>query len=601
MAITNVDSALRYIIIYGKGGVGKTSTMSNLAAALQQLDQRPMLVGCSPKSSLMDLYNASSETPTILDLFRSEGLDGGNINKAIWRTKEGVLIAEAGGPEPGIGCAGNGLIRALGDMEKYKQYVEGMDGVSYMLYDVIGDVVCGGFAVPMRGPGSREVLVVTSGELMSLYSANNIIRSVVSMQESGAKNLRVAGLIANYRGVPFEEEILASFSQATNTPVLATIPRNPGLFKAAERLGGPITQVYPDSTIAQTYRKLASDIHGGAIPGFEPTPIERYEDLFDLFMGFQETQSETSRAEIGEDYRKRLPTAVVNRDAAKRISIYGTGGIGKSTVSANVTAALALLGERVYQIGCDPKRDSIATLCGELKPTILHEKRRMGILAASREFLEKLVYEAPGYAARVYGSECGGPPPGKGCAGKGVDMALVDIETHKIVEDFVHATFVIYDVLGDTVCGGFARPLKYTRQTYIVTSGELATIISAMKIAQSVDSVAKKGLDVGIAGIINNCRGVPYEREMVEEIFGALGLPVIHHVPRSKTVQEAENLKKTVVLAFSESDQAAEYMTLAAKIRDSEASHLLSRPILSRVELQQIVGKYQAPDLAESA
>jgi nitrogenase iron protein NifH len=133
--------------------------------------------------------------------------------------------------------------------------------------------------------------------------------------------------------------------------------------------------------------------------------------------------------------------------------------------------------------------------------------------------------------------------------------------------------------------------LKFAPLTYIVTSGEMATMVQAMKIAQSVDAVGKRGVDVGIAGIINNMRGVPNEKEIVEEAFGAVGLPVIHHVPRSSTVQEAENLKKTVIFAFPESEQAKHFMELAEKIRDNEFTHPLKREILSKAEIQAIANK----------
>jgi nitrogenase iron protein NifH len=290
---------------------------------------------------------------------------------------------------------------------------------------------------------------------------------------------------------------------------------------------------------------------------------------------------------------KRIPSTTVERDKPKRISIYGTGGIGKSTVSSNLSASLVLLGERVYQIGCDPKRDSISTLCGELKPTVLDELRRRNKVTPDLKMLKELVFEAKDYNERLYGTECGGPKPGKGCAGKGVHLALQFIEKYNIFKEF-GITFVLYDVLGDTVCGGFATPLNFTPQTYIVTSGEVAPMVQAMKIVESVMAKASEGShDVGIAGIINNMRGIEHEREIVEEVFGEIGLPVIHHIPRSQIVQEAENLKRTVVQSFPDSEQAKEYLELAKKIINNDNKIIIKKKVLNSLQIKEIVSKYK--------
>lgn len=578
----------RFLVFYGKGGIGKTTVATNLAAGLNEISQKVWIIGCSPKSSLMDVYRGNSAEP-ILDLIRTRGLSEESIVKAVWKTQDGILLTEAGGPEPGIGCAGRGLTTALGSLQKYSSKIEGSAEVNYTIYDVIGDVVCGGFATPMRGKEPKEVFVVTSGELMSLYAANNIAKSVALIGEEGVMDVKLGGFIGNMRGVPHEKDILETFSQLVKVPILTCIPRDPATFKEAESKGGSVVQVLPDSPVAAIFRDLARSIAENP-QRVVPSPIERYEDLFDMFMEYQKKVSVVPE-QLESAFASKIPARVTVRPRPKRVSLYGTGGIGKSTVASNVSAGLVLLGERVYQIGCDPKRDSIANLCGELKPTVLDEIRRRGVSSLNLEMMKELIYEAKGYGGRLYGTECGGPMPGKGCAGKGVDMALKYVEDYKIFDEY-QITFGLYDVLGDTVCGGFATPLKFAPLTYIVASGEMATMVQAMKIAQSVDAVGKRGVDVGIAGIINNMRGVPNEKEIVEEAFGAVGLPVIHHVPRSSTVQEAENLKKTVIFAFPESEQAKHFMELAEKIRDNEFTHPLKREILSKAEIQAIANRY---------
>src|SRR3990172_1354671 len=174
-------------------------------------------------------------------------------------------------------------------------------------------------------------------------------------------------------------------------------------------------------------------------------------------------------------------------------------------------------------------------------------------------------------------------------------LALELMEKFKHYQEF-NPTFITYDVLGDTVCGGFAAPLAFAPQTYVVTSGELAPMEQAMKIIQSVMGALKQNpnLQTGIAGVIDNMRGVPHEQEIVNDVFGAIDVPVIHHIPRDRLVQDAENLKRTVVQVFPESDQAREFRELAKKILENKAQiKELKRPILNSKEIKKIIGKYK--------
>lgn len=258
-----------------------------------------------------------------------------------------------------------------------------------------------------------------------------------------------------------------------------------------------------------------------------------------------------------------LKPIALKKDKIRKIAMYGKGGIGKSTVSANVSAALSFMGEKVIQVGCDPKRDSIATLCGGIQPTILDEVSKNGG-RVTKEVVDNVLQI--GFNG-VLGIESGGPKPGTGCAGRGVMMALQILEEYNILEEH-KITFALFDVLGDVVCGGFAQPMRggYAKEVYIVTCGEILTLLQMNNICMAIRKLHDDGVETAIAGLINNMRGIRNEEKIVEEIAEIMGLPVIHHIPRSRTVQEAELSAKTVIEAFPDSDQAKEYRTLAKKI-----------------------------------
>jgi len=576
----------RYVTVYGKGGIGKTTIATNLGEALtHEMKRNVMLVGCSPKTSLIDIYDLSEDMISILDLKKKEGVTDQNIGRAVKRTADGILLVETGGPDPGIGCAGVGLPTAFGELTKHKGPIVGIDDVDFTIYDLIGDIVCGGFSTPLRG-GGREVLIIISGELMAIYAGNNILRAVKAI----GGDLSVLGYVVNLRGVPREREVVEAFAARTKVPILSYVNRDPATFKEAARLGGPIVRTLPDSEIAVSFRELAKKVNDGA-DKTHPDPIQSYDELYDLFMSFQAKSSETE-VQARSSYQTNIPAEPISRAKPVRISIYGNGGIGKSTVSSNMSAALVLMGENIFQIGCDPKHDSIANLCGGLRPTILDRiMSEGGARTMNASLLKELIFPGVNHGNRLWGSECGGPVPGKGCGGKGVDLALKLLEDYEIVDDYKF-TFVLYDVLGDTVCGGFSRPLKYTPQAYIVANGEISCLTQAMKIAQSIQAAGKRGVDVGIGGVINNMRGVANEEAIVEEAFSLVGVPVIHHIPRDETVQKAENMRTTVVEAFPESSQAKHYMELARKVRDNKQKYSLTREILSNREIIDIVNKY---------
>ncbi|MBN1134626.1 MAG: Ni-sirohydrochlorin a,c-diamide reductive cyclase ATP-dependent reductase subunit [Methanosarcinaceae archaeon] len=233
------------IAIYGKGGIGKSSTASNVAAACADEGHRVMIIGCDPKSDSSITLLGGRRIPTILNLMRS-GLDI-KEEDVIFEGYNGVKCVEVGGPEPGIGCAGRGIIVAIQKLKKISKELEVAD---LIIYDVPGDIVCGGFVAPIRKGLVNEAYVLTSGEYMPLYAANNICRGLKKI------NTQLSGVICNSRNVSREEEIVRKFAEEIGSEMIAFIPKEQ-IVQDCERDGYSVMEKAPYSGIANVYRKLA--------------------------------------------------------------------------------------------------------------------------------------------------------------------------------------------------------------------------------------------------------------------------------------------------------------------------------------------------------
>lgn len=267
--------AMRQCAIYGKGGIGKSTTTQNLVAALAEAGQKVMIVGCDPKADSTRLILHSKAQNTIMEMAAEAGtVEDLEIEDVLKSGYGGIKCVESGGPEPGVGCAGRGVITAINFLEEEGAYEDDLD---FVFYDVLGDVVCGGFAMPIRENKAQEIYIVVSGEMMAMYAANNISKGIVKYANSGS--VRLAGLICNSRNTDREDDLITALAEKIGTQMIHFIPRD-NVVQRAEIRRMTVIEYDPTAKQADEYRELAQKIIANdklVIP--EPCTMDELEDL----------------------------------------------------------------------------------------------------------------------------------------------------------------------------------------------------------------------------------------------------------------------------------------------------------------------------------
>ena len=266
---------MRKIAIYGKGGIGKSTTTQNTVAALAEMGKKIMIVGCDPKADSTRLILGGLSQNTVLDTRRESGEDL-DLDDVVKLGFKGTRCVESGGPEPGVGCAGRGIITSINLLEQLGAY-SGAFEMDYVFYDVLGDVVCGAFAMPMREGKAKEIYIVVSGEMMAMYAANNICKGIVKFAEAGG--VRLGGLICNSRKVDNEQALIGALAAKLGTQMIYFVPRD-NIVQRAEINRKTVVEFEPAAGQADEYRRLAKAIDENkmfVIP--QPMAIDELEAL----------------------------------------------------------------------------------------------------------------------------------------------------------------------------------------------------------------------------------------------------------------------------------------------------------------------------------
>jgi len=294
---------LRQVAFYGKGGIGKSTISSNLAAAYAESGHKVMIVGCDPKADCTRNLRGDVDIPTVLDVLREKGgakmelteIIGGkkiDVDEIVYKGYNGVLCVEAGGPEPAVGCAGRGIIVAVDLLKRLGVYEEDLD---LIIYDVLGDVVCGGFGMPLRQGLADNVFVVTSADYLAIYAANNICKGIE--RHAVRKGSPLGGIVYNVRGAIDDPELVREFAGGVGSEVVGAIPNDP-LITESEIYGKTVIEYKPGSPIADRFRELGTTIFENG-SGIVPHSLSK-EKLAELARRIREKTRKAAIGRVGD-------------------------------------------------------------------------------------------------------------------------------------------------------------------------------------------------------------------------------------------------------------------------------------------------------------
>ncbi|SFA97020.1 nitrogenase iron protein [Acetitomaculum ruminis DSM 5522] len=328
--------------VYGKGGIGKSTISANISAALAIKGNKVMQIGCDPKHDSTRYLMHGEIIPTVVEYLRKTPEDKALLSDVLRKGCFGIKCIEAGGPRPGVGCAGRGVISAFEFLKKH----HAKDDCNRILYDVLGDVVCGGFAVPVRKEYADAVFLVTSGEYMSLYAANNILRGVRNYDGENGK--RVAGIIYNERKISDEDGRVNRFAKAVNLPIIVKVPRS-NAFSYAEEENMTVMEIEGFEAEKEIFTKIA-DYIDGQLPLYKALPLDD-DELENVVLGtekrrkvFEEKSTDNNDLVIksdidNKDFSDSCLDNSLKEEVPERMPLYGCAFNGATTEAIHVRDA----------------------------------------------------------------------------------------------------------------------------------------------------------------------------------------------------------------------------------------------------------------------
>ncbi|PKQ61813.1 hypothetical protein BZG02_14395 [Labilibaculum filiforme] len=539
-------SKLTQVAIYGKGGIGKSTISANVSAALAACNKKILQVGCDPKHDSTRLLMNGRNITTALDYLKATEPNDYNLNDIVFHGYRDVACVEAGGPEPGVGCAGRGIISTFKLLEDLGIKEINFD---YTIYDVLGDVVCGGFAVPIRREYADRIYVVTSGEYMSIYAANNILKGIKNY-DHGKK--RIGGIIFNQRGVADEEGRVQRFAKAVNLPICVNIPRSDE-FAIAEQEGMTLTERFPHSSMREKFEQLAGlIIENGELYG--ANPLEDI-DLEETVLGFKVKDSncrnEKEKAGVNDKNKtvesdsvkldhstanerfnrkiveKKDPKSFISKSLLYREPLHGCAYNGSIGVSIQVTDAISLshgpascahmANNAVTSIGRRAMFERGAVLTSNIIPPLQSTDMDESVMVFGgmdllRKKVEKCLKEKP--AALIITTSCT-----PGISGDDLDHILqMGTEECPIIPIKADG-----DMAGDYLQGVIMSHLEIAR--YLIDK-----------------KVKPVGNKVNIIGERSVGRNAENNHKIVEELISSLGLEINCRFIKNTTVENIKNL-----------------------------------------------------------
>lgn len=553
------------IAIYGKGGIGKSTISANLSAALGNRGKRVLQVGCDPKHDSTRLLLDGESIPTVLDYIRDTYPEHRKLDDILFRGYADIACVEAGGPEPGVGCAGRGILSTFEILEKL-----GIEEIPFdiKLYDVLGDVVCGGFAVPIRKEYADAIYIVSSGEYMALYAANNILRGISNFDDNSP---RVAGIIHNSRGLDHENEKVRAFADAVGLPVVTSIPRDE-LFAEAEKEGCTVIQGYPMSVPSFLFKQLADHVEKVSnedISLFKANPLSN-EEMEKIVLGrvhsFKQNKNNLAASqkplhfEIPEKKQKSLVNKknhFLTKNVKNKKPLQGCSFAGAVTVTSRITDALTI----VHGPG------SCAHIASHfLNNSLLNASSRYGIVPSESEG-KNLVSTEMGEKSFIFG---------------GVDKLAMCIEEAcmKGWNTIFVVTTCPSGLIGDDVEQAALRVKQKFPETDILpieVDGNLAGdfsqgIVEAYKIISNmIDPVIKENEDKSLVNIVGEktlSGNLNSNYGIIKELLGSIGVEVNCRFVSTTTVDEIRKFKRASLNILAHNDDSG---TVLKRLLESNA------------------------------